>query len=143
MNWSLLLSKKQIDNTLIQLFRYVWVGGFSFVIDYLSLYVLTEFIKINYLVSAAIAFIFGLSTNYVLSTLWVFSKSRLKNKCSEFLFFSLVGIVGLGINEIIMYICCYFFSIYYMISKLISTVIVFLWNFFGRKYLIFTNSKIF
>ena len=43
MNWPLLLSKKQIDNTLVQLFRYVWVGFISFVVDYLSLYnILTD-----------------------------------------------------------------------------------------------------
>lgn len=131
--------KGKAANTLVQLFRYLWVGGISFVIDYLSLYIFTEHLHINYLISAAIAFILGLTTNYLLSTIWVFNNSRLNNKFTEFTIFSIIGIIGLGLNEIIIYICSDFFSLYYMTSKLFSTAVVFFWNFLGRKYILFTN----
>lgn len=131
--------KGNTSNTIVQLFRYVWVGGLSFVIDYISLFLFTEYLHINYLISAAIAFILGLITNYQLSTIWVFNNSRLNNKFTEFTIFSIIGIIGLGLNEIIIYICSEFLNLYYMISKLISTVVVFFWNFLGRKYILFTN----
>jgi len=133
------LFKGKTANTLVQLFRYLWVGGISFIIDYTSLFIFTEYLHINYLISAAIAFILGLTTNYQLSTIWVFNNSRLNNKLSEFTIFSIIGIIGLGLNEIIIYVCSEFLNLYYMISKLISTAVVFFWNFLGRKYILFTN----
>lgn len=133
--------KGETTNTLIQLFRYLWVGGISFIVDYISLFIFTEYLHINYLISAAIAFVLGLTTNYKLSTIWVFNNSRLDNKFTEFTIFSIIGIIGLGLNEIIIYICSEFLNLYYMISKLISTAVVFFWNFLGRKYILFTNNN--
>ena len=133
------LFKGKTANTLVQLFRYLWVGGISFIIDYTSLFIFTEYLHINYLISAVIAFILGLTTNSQLSTIWVFNNSRLNNKLSEFTIFSIIGIIGLGLNEIIIYVCSEFLNLYYMISKLISTAVVFFWNFLGRKYILFTN----
>ncbi len=128
------------DKTLVQLLRYVLVGGLAFVIDYGSLFILTDYFEINYLISAAIAFVMGLLVNYVLSTIWVFTDSRLSNKMAEFSVFAIIGLVGLVLNEVIMYICSDILNIHYMVSKLCSTGMVFFWNFFGRKYILFTKK---
>ena len=34
---------EKADNTLVQLFRYTFVGGFAFFIDFCTLYILTEY----------------------------------------------------------------------------------------------------
>ena len=127
------------NNTLLQLFRYGFVGGVAFVVDYGSLYVLTEFLSVPYLWSAAIAFILGLVTNYLLSISWVFKKNATLQRWQEFLFFAIIGVIGLGFNELIMYVGTDLLHLHYMLSKLISTVIVFFWNFFARKYLLFNK----
>ena len=72
---SSILSKS--DKTFIQLLRYGIVGGIAYCVDFGFLIFLTEVIKIHYLISAAIAFILGLLTNYALSIFWVFSKRTL------------------------------------------------------------------
>ena len=59
------------DNWFIQFFRYFFVGGFAFVVDYGLLVLLTEVFGLHYLVSATISFIAGLVVNYLLSTSWV------------------------------------------------------------------------
>jgi putative flippase GtrA len=125
------------DNTLIQLFRYTFVGGVAFLVDFGFLYFLTEFGHIYYLVSAAIAFLFGLITNYVISITWVFGGRNIKNRWIEFFLFSVIGVVGLGLNEIIMWIATEKMQFHYLLSKIAATIIVYLWNFFGRKYLLF------
>lgn len=132
---SILLAKT--DKTLIQLFRYTFVGGIAYCIDFGSLFFLTEFVKINYLISAAIAFLLGLITNYLLSTLWVFSKRTVADKKIEFLVFSIIGLVGLGLNEAMIWFFTEFANFHYLISKMFSTVVVFLWNFFARKKILF------
>lgn len=131
------LLKNKTNNTLIQLFRYTFVGGIAFIFDFGSLYVLTEIYNIHYMISAAIAFLIGLSINYYLSIVWVFKKRSLKSKSLEFSIFMLIGLVGLILNELFIWIFTEIANIYYLNSKILSTFLVYLWNFFIRKYILF------
>jgi putative flippase GtrA len=126
------------DKTSVQFFKYVFVGGIAYCVDFGSLFFLTEVVKIHYLVSAAIAFILGLLTNYALSIFWVFSKRTLANKRTEFLVFSMIGLVGLGLNEVIIWFFTESMHFHYLISKIFSTVVVFIWNFTARKKILFS-----
>ena len=132
---------EKTDNTLIQLLRYTFVGGIAFVVDFTSLYLLTEFAGLHYLHSAAIAFILGLIINYILSILWVFKSRAVNKKIIEFTIFVIIGIVGLGLNIIIIWFFTDRFSIDFLYySKLISTAIVYFWNFLARKYILYRGS---
>lgn len=51
--------KGRTTNTFLRLFRYKFVGGFAFLVDFRSLYILTEYFNIHYFVSAGIAFLIG------------------------------------------------------------------------------------
>ena len=131
---------EKTDNTLIQLFRYTFVGGIAFIADFISLYLLTEFAGLHYLYSAAIAFTLGLIINYVLSILWVFKSRTVDKKIIEIIIFAIIGIIGLGLNEVMIWFFTDKISIFYLHSKLISTAIVYFWNFLARKYLLY-NKK--
>ena len=133
------LLKDKPDSLIGQLLRYAVVGGISFVVDYGSLWLLTEKAGVPYLWSAAIAFVLGLICNYLLSTAWVFGESRIKNAWGEFLAFAVIGVVGLGLNELIMYGCTDGLGFHYMLSKIVSTAIVFFWNFLARRFLVFKS----
>lgn len=127
------------NNWMLQLFRYGFVGGVAFAVDYGTLFVLTHYAGVPYLWSAAIAFILGLVTNYLISISWVFQHSGKMNVWQEFTFFAIIGVIGLGLNELIMYVGTDIMHLHYMISKLISTAIVFFWNFFARKFILFNK----
>jgi putative flippase GtrA len=135
------LFKEETENTLIQLFRYGFVGGAAFVVDYGVLVFLTEVFGMHYLLSATISFILGLVTNYLLSVVWVFNNRTLGNRWAEFAVFAIIGVIGLGLNALIMYVCTDKMGIHYMLSKIISTVIVFFWNFFARKIILFKANS--
>lgn len=139
--WVNKLFVEPTENVILQLFRYGFVGGAAFVVDYATLFVLTNNVGVQYLWSAAIAFVLGLVANYLLSISWVFRNRGDLSRWQEFLFFAVIGVVGLGFNELIMYACTGLMHIHYMVSKLVSTAIVFFWNFFARKYLLFTKKK--
>ena len=47
--------------------------------------------------------------------------------------FIILSIVGLGINQLIMWICVDKLGIFYMISKIGATAIVMVYNFITRK----------
>ena len=125
------------NHLFVQLFRYFFVGGFAFIIDFCALFLLTEYLNLYYLLSAPLAFLLGLIINYLLSIKWVFDKRNINKKSVEFVIFALVGIVGLLLNQVFIWFFTEIINLYYMLSKIISSGIVFLWNFSLRKYLLF------
>ena len=120
--------------------RYLVVGGVAFAVDFATLAVLTEAVGLHYLVSAGIAFLAGLGVNYVLSRAWVFGESRVKNAAAEFSLFALIGMVGLALNEAIIWTVSAVAGRSYLLGKLASTGLVLIWNFGARKYFLFRGD---
>lgn len=125
------------DKLLVQFVRYFFVGGFAFVVDFGLLYILTEYAGLHYLLSATLSFIVGLLVNYIISCIWVFNNSKFKNRIVEFLFFAAIGVVGLGLNDFFIWLFTDCIGTHYMFSKIVAATLVYLWNFFARKYLVF------
>lgn len=71
------------DNTFIQFFRYCFVGGFAFVVDFGVMTLLTEVFSVYPVVSSTVSFVAGLLVNYLLSTFWIFKNSKIKNRFAE------------------------------------------------------------
>lgn len=139
--WIDSLFRTPTENVFIQLFRYGFVGGVAFLLDYGVLILLTEVFGFHYLISATISFFLGLVTNYLLSISWVFSKRAFSNWQTGFLVFAVIGIIGLGLNNLIMYLCTEKIGIHYAVSKIIATVVVFFWNFLSRRTILFKVSS--
>lgn len=125
--------KEDTDSIFIQFFRYLFVGGFAFLVDFFLLFFFSDICGIYYLISAALSFIISLIVNYLISTYWVFNKNQIDNKLIEFGLFSLIGVVGLIFTEIILYLCTDIIGLYYLVSKIIATAIVMFWNFLARR----------
>ena len=119
-------------NIIKQVIKFGIVGVIATLIDYIILFILTEYVGLYYLISSIISFSISLIFNYILSIIWVFN---IKNKQTykELLLFVILSIVGLIINQIILYFCTDILNCYYMISKMIATVIVMIYNFITRK----------
>lgn len=135
------LFRDKTDSTLVQLIRYTFVGGIAFLVDFGTLYALTEGAGLHYLVSAALSFGLGLLTNYGLSVAWVFQRRRLRSRWAEFGVFGLIGLVGLGFNEVTIWLLTEKLGLHYLMSKIASTVCVYLWNFFARKFALFSKES--
>ena len=114
------------ENTLIQFFRYCFVGGAATVIDWG--------------VSALLFFLVFHQSYAVL-----FRSSKVQSRLVEFLAFAAIGVVGLlltlGITKLSEISLGNITSGYQMIGKIVSTMIAFLWNFFARKYLLFSKKE--
>lgn len=122
-----------------QIFRFLIIGGTAFVIDYALLYILTEYFDIYYLISSTISFIVSLIFNYIASIKWVFETKEEDSQTKKFTIFITLSIIGLGINQLIMWTLSDLLTIYYMISKIVATAVVMCWNFITRK--IFLEKK--
>ena len=125
-------------NSILQFFRYVFVGGIATVADWGILYFLTSAAGIHHLVSAVISFLAGLAVNFVLSRFFVFKADEARfNASAEFIGYGLIGAAGLGITEAIMFVMTDRLSVHYMISKMTATAIVLVWNYIARKKIIY------
>jgi putative flippase GtrA len=134
---------RQTDNLFIQFFRYFGVSGICLLADTATLFVLTEYAGIHYQISTFIGYSLGLILNYLLSVIWVFKTKRLSSKTMEFGIFVVIGLIGLAINQGIMWLCTDLVGFYFMLSRLVSAGVGYTWKFFARKYILFhrRNSK--
>jgi putative flippase GtrA len=124
-----------------QLLRSILVSMFSFGVDFGALALLTEAAGLHYLASAAPSFLLGTSVSYLLSILWVFEVRRFPSRTLEYLVFILVGVVGLGLNEALLWLLTDPVGIYYLVSKVIAAALIFFWNFAARRYLLFRPAE--
>ena len=92
----------------------------------------------SWLSSAAIAYILGTAINYGLSVTLVFDKRRMDSRTREFLVFALVGVTGLGITELLIWLMIDIASAHYLLAKIVSTSFIFLAKFIVRKNLLFS-----
>lgn len=128
------------DSTSLQMFRYLFVGGISFIADYAVLFLLKEFCALHYLLAAALAFCVGIAVNFIFTKLLVF-QVVMQNKFRERITFVLICLAGLLYTEGIMYALTDRFGVHYLFSKIAATVIVFFWNFFAKKLILYRGRK--
>lgn len=136
------LFKESTDNIFIQLFRYIFVGGTAFIVDFFFLYFFSDICGIYYLISAVFSFIISVLVNYVMSTRWVFNQDNIENKVLEFNLFLLISTIGLVFTEILLYFFTDIVGLYYLISKIISAIIVLFWNFLARRVMFYGRNFI-
>ncbi len=124
-----------------RIFRYAIVGGIAFIADTTTLYGLTAFAHLNYLLSAVGGFMVGLALSYLLSLQFVFHDIKHRTRWT-FQLFCIVGLIGLALNELIIGVCTEFFGLHYMYSKMVSVFLVFWWNYGARKKICFQEEKV-
>lgn len=116
-----------------QLFRFGIVGGIAFLIDYSVLFICTEYLGIYYLISSFISFTVSTVFNYIASVRWVFDVDQKKSQRRNFVLFIVFSVIGLGINQCIMWFGVEKLDLYYMLVKIGATAIVMVFNFVTRK----------
>lgn len=117
----------------IQFMKYFGVALIGYIFDFGSMIICKEIFHFYYLISATIGFILGLIVVYILSGRYVFGESKLSSRRQEFLIFTLIGLVGLGILSLLMWVMTSGLQINYILSKLLATIVVYAWNFFARR----------
>jgi putative flippase GtrA len=133
------------SNILKEFIRYLIVGGTAFIVDFTLLYLFKTYVFYNMevtgvYISTALGFIGGLIYNYVLSLLYVFESAKKNQKGKDirsFIVFTIIGVVGLLLTELGMYVGIELFAVNYLIVKVFVAGVVLIWNYSIRKILIF------
>ncbi len=92
----------------------------------------------HYLVAASLGFVVGAIASYLLATRWVFRRRRLVDHAPmEFSAFVSIGIVGLGINDLVIFLGVDMWGLPLIGAKLIAAGITFFFNYAIRKAALF------
>ena len=124
---------KLSKDRMMEFIRFCLVGGATFVLDYGLLYICTEYAAIRYLYSSAISFVVAVVANYILCVKYVFREMGTGSAKRRQVLFIGSSVVGLGINQVCMYALVELLGMYYMVAKLVSTVVVTAWNYVMKR----------
>ena len=124
-----------MSNRLKELIRFAFTGGVCFVVEFLCLTLLVELVHIPVLIATAIAFLISVAVNYALCVKWVFVGAKDGGAAVRTAFLITSG-MGFGLNELLMWLFTSALSIHYMIAKGASTLLVMIWNYFTKRYVL-------
>ena len=119
-----------------KIIKFSIVGGIATIIDFIFLYIFKEYLSIDVILANTLSFIISVIYNYIASITLVFDINKNKNKKLKFALFIIFSIIGLIINNTLIYILTNTLNIYYLLSKVIATLIVMIFNFITRKKLL-------
>lgn len=147
------MTKEEKRKKLIaQILKFGFVGGTSFVIDFVITLIVSKLCRVmgmNVATAATVGSVFGfcisLVYNYFMSMKFVFERRDDMNRGKEFTIFLLLSLIGMGINSAIMYFGVHGFEIAlpeiveeypsYVTAgvKMFATGVVMVYNFISRK----------
>lgn len=144
--WSIskLWNERNLPDTtggrLWELFKFCVAGGVGFLIDYGGLLLLREVCGLPVLLANALSFTVSVAVNYVMCAYWVFRTNEKKSPTVMGLFL-LTSLIGLGLSELIMWVSVNVLHIHYMIAKIVSVVLVMIWNYFSKRKVLVQKPK--
>ena len=117
---------------------YFFVGGMSAIIEWISFYIFNMFI--NYTIATIISFMIATTFNYYLGKVLTFKNYKQSKK--DIISVFIVSFIGLIFNVIFMYIFIDIIKIRFeMAAKIISTGLVFIWNYLSRRLFIYKKEN--
>ncbi|MEI3377316.1 MAG: GtrA family protein [Coriobacteriales bacterium] len=117
----------------VQFAKFGVVGVIAFFIDY-GLFLLMDYVfGVNYLVASAVSFTIATIFNFVASMRYVFAGKEGQTRTQQFVIFFVLSLVGLGLNQLILWACVDLLALLAWVGKLVATVLVMLFNFVTRK----------
>jgi putative flippase GtrA len=144
---------KPTDSGFWQFVRFGIVGVAATVVDYAVLLTLNKLLHQSEFASVAAGYTAGLIVCYIFSIVWVFSHRSVANRRTEFLLFMLIGVIGLGLTELCTIPCHKLLNmlpglvaastdtIRLSLAKLVAIIVVFFFNFWSRKALLFSDRS--
>ncbi len=118
--------------------KYGCVGLSGMIIDFSATWLLKEKMQVHQYVANSVGFMLAVVNNYLLNKYWTFSSTP--SHSSQFLFFLIVALVGLLINNLSLHFLLKKYKYNFYFLKVIVVLIVFMWNFALNSLVTFKQS---
>ncbi len=123
-----------------QALRYGAAAFSGFVADYLTLLLLKEIAGLHYLAAVPIAFTVGIAVNYLIGVLFVFRRGARPMRL-ELPLFLVISLSALAVTELSMYLLTDLLCVDYRISRILSGVVTYFYNFFSRRWVLYRDKR--
>ena len=133
--------KRRNDQIPIQAMKYGLAAFGGFLADYAVLLLLKEWVGLHYLIAVPIAFTAGIAVNYLIGIWLVFQRGNLALG-KELVLFVAISLGALLITEGSMYLLTDLLGIDYRVSRIISGVLTYLFNFSSRRLLLYRDKPL-
>jgi len=115
-----------------QFVSFTAVGAVGTAAHYSALVVLVQFMHVGPVPASGVGFVLGALVNYILNYRLTFRSTKLHRESMPKFF--LVAIVGLVLNTAIMALLTEIFRLHYLLSQILATGSVLVWNFTANRY---------
>jgi len=135
--------ERETTSTIKEFLSYVLFAGIATIVDIGLLFLLTEYafqFNYDYLIAAILSYLCGMITNYSLNKYLTF-KNTTKRIAPQFGVFAIVALIGLGLNELILWLFTEFTFLTYIYSKILSVGIVMIYSYIAHKKFTFNLFK--
>jgi putative flippase GtrA len=122
------------------LLGYLLCGGCATFLDFSVFLVLTDYFGIWYFHANFVSYPLGMSTNFILNKVLNF-RNKYRGYLRQFGIFVLIGLLGLVVNQWILYSLVESFGFFPLLAKAVALGIVVAWNFTANRYLTFELMK--
>ena len=113
---------------LLRFIRFGIVGFSGMIVDFGVTWLCKEKLRWNKYLSNSLGFILAATNNYIWNRLWTF-QSESQAVAREYISFVVIAVIGLGLNNLIIYLLHERLHLNFYLSKLIAIGCVTLWNF--------------
>jgi putative flippase GtrA len=134
------VSERNKANLILQGLRYGAAAFGGFAADYCTLLMLKEWFGLHYLAAVPLAFLVGLAVNYLIGIWFVFPRGRFPLR-REIALFLCISLLALAVTEGSMYLFTGILRVDYRISRVISGVLTYLFNFFSRRLILYRQPR--
>lgn len=117
-----------MQDLFFKFFKFGIVGVSGVVVDFGVTWLLKELLRLNKYLANSSGFACAVVSNYFLNRWWTFHSAD-PNVGAQFVKFSIVALVGLGMNNAIIFLLTERKGVKFYQAKLIATGVVMLWNF--------------
>lgn len=129
---------ESIEVLLVKFLKFGLVGVTGTILDFGITYLAKEKLKWNKYLANSCGFVIAVSNNYYLNRIWTF-KNTDPDIGWQFSKFMTVALVGLLLNNLIIYLLTERMKLNFYFAKLSATFIVFIWNFFLNYLITFSR----
>lgn len=120
-----------MNELFLKFLKFGVVGATGVVVDFGTTWICREKLRLNQYLANSLGFALAVVNNYVLNRIWTFHSDD-PAIATQFGKFLVAAMIGLAINNGIIYVLNERFKVPFYVSKLIATGVVTLWNFWAN-----------